>query len=103
MIKIEEAIKFIRERGGLTHWTDDEIKMGISKSIQNYAFTYTRNEKGELDGLAFGQWITSEKLHISYMTGKLNVFMDYLRNTFPKCKYITAFRKGKTDLITIPV
>lgn len=97
MITIEKSIKFIRENGILSAWSDKEIAEGIGKAIRDCAITYNINQKQELTALCFGRWTNIACFHVTCFAGRgqLNIFMNYLRSTFPKCKTLTAYRNGK--------
>lgn len=98
MSDLQQSIELIRSRNGLPHWTDDEIKREISRSIKEVAMTYTVDKEGKIDGICFGKWLSKETFHVQYITGNLKYFLNYLKDTFPNCKQLTGFRKGKLTL-----
>lgn len=100
-IKIQDGIDLIRSKGGLKAWTDLQIHQAIHRAIKECALTYTVDGEGEIDGLCFGKWTSFDytglphEFHVIYITGKLEVFIQYLKDTFPSCVKITGERQGK--------
>jgi hypothetical protein len=100
---LNEAVKFIRSKSGLKHWTDEEIKNELQRSINEYSLSYTTGSDGKIDGIVFGKFISREKFHVQYIAGQMKHFIKYMVETFPDIKYLTGFRKDRLTLKTFKV
>jgi hypothetical protein len=94
-MKIIEAVNFIRSKGILTQWTNEQIAYGIKCAIKESAATWTVDAEGNLTGIVFGKWEENGTLfHVTCLAGEgsPSVFFRYLRNTFPQC---TSVKMGR--------
>lgn len=95
-VSLQEAVEFVKARGLLRGWDELAIKKELSNAIKTCAFGYTKDAKG-LTGLCFGYWLCQgQGIHIIAMTGNLKTFVNYLKDFFPQCKFITATRDGES-------
>lgn len=98
MVSIEDGLKFIRSHYLLLEWTDESILDIIRQAILNKAFSYTLNNKGELNGIVIGKWINPCTIHIITIYGELKPFLVYLKNIAPWCHTITGIRHNRNIL-----
>lgn len=93
---IKETIEFIHSKGGMENWSDAQIEEIILRSIKQCAFTFTLDAENKLESIFIGKWnIPTISLHAVYCTGKVKVFLKYLRSIYPTCHSLTRFNKGK--------
>lgn len=94
-VDVQEGIALIRKHGVLEGWTDEDIHQAIHKAIKSFAFSYTTDPTGKLDGIVFGYWRSQRELHITCCIGRLSVFVKKLKESFPACDKVTGYRQGK--------
>jgi len=98
----QEALDFIKSKGGLKGWSDNQILGALDIAIRQCAFTYSIDEAGKLSGIFIGRWIKpTENLYAIYFAGNYKRFLNYLKNIFPACKQIEAMRFGKYKIYHI--
>lgn len=98
---LQDALKFIRKNGMLKDWSDCSILNTIKKSISDYAFTYTRDANGVLDGIVIGKWDSKESYYCICCIGKLHIFLNFLRINFPNCKEVVSMRYGEVKTLKL--
>lgn len=98
---LQDALSFIRNNGMLKTWNDSSIISAIKKSIDDYAFTYTRDNTGKLDGIVIGQWNSKESYYCICCIGKLSVFLTFIRTNFPNCKEVVSERYGEIKTLKL--
>lgn len=94
-ISIEDAVAFIRSYGELVHWTDDQIKIEITKASRNAALAFTTNEHSKIASICFGKWQDGGKIFFCYCIiapNCLHQFVKALKRIFPDCKKIVGHR-----------
>jgi len=92
MLKVEDALHFIRQNDQLSDWTDLQILNALRKSIHNFAFAFTTDGE-KLTGLVFGRWEDEgETFHASLIIGDLLLFVKHLREFHPNVSEVTGWR-----------
>lgn len=102
MLKVDDAVEFIRSKELLNEWSNDQIKKEIQNAIGQNAFTFHVSQFGDIDGIVIGKWKEYGKvLHIVTISGDLDLFVDHLKRHFPDCKTLTAERYGRQIEYTV--
>lgn len=98
MLKIIDAVEFIRSQKILEAWTNEQIALALNKAINTAAFAYEKDENGKITSLVFGEWRDNgETFYVTAFAGKgrVKAYIEYLKRTFPMCNKIEKERRGK--------
>lgn len=94
-VTIDDAVEFIRANNELPLWSDDEIKVEISRASRQAALTFTTDDNGKLCGICFGEWQENATVffcHCIIAPKQYRTYVEYLKSYFPQCKEIRGIR-----------